>query len=778
MKARLSRPAAIVVGLLILLITAGVWRVVETVPTLPSTPMAPVLAVPDHDPVTGIRAPYDGPHPRLTERPPETFRFPIRPGEVGPSRPLFAGPRQYPFYCGRDMSRPDHAQPMVDNQEGHGVPVHALTPATATGTGRPERDTSRITGYSKDCQYPTQVRYYYRQEGTGRFLPLEQADGDIEQIEVRGERTDYVVRYETGTINRFFYAIAALRGDGGDGDESGEPSTRHWNGRLIYQFRGGVGIGWRQGDLAPRYVLGERHRELARGYAVVHSTGNQSRNHFNIGLAEDTARRVKRQFTALYGKPVYTVGVGPSGGAIQQYLLAQNAPGLLDGAIALYAYPDMVTQTIHVQDCELLEHFAEETDRDNPLWDSWDNRSLIQGFNASDEAGNRYAPARRAADLLTGRWSRLEGLSGSSECVSGWRGLTPLVSNPRFVDNSPDYADEVRNRVNWTHWDSVPEVYGRDLHGHALRIWDNVGVQYGLASLASGELPVETFLKLNRTVGGWKPPQEMAPEKFWFLNGGIWPVELSFRSEHNMTRSPAPGLPAPRTAGDAAAMRAAWLSGEVFTGVIDIPVIDARHYLEPELDMHHVLASFTTRSRIQRAMGDSDNQVIWVADPAFDPQPMAFDVMDEWLSGPGDKGPKAERGTRTRPAGAVDQCFDAGGDVIAQGEGVWDGSWNDAGAEGECLSRYPFHRTSRQLAGDGMEAAVFRCHRQNIDEAIAAGVYGEADMQPYLDELRQIFPSGVCDYRQGDAAKPEGLLSRLRDPDGTVSGREEEALDE
>lgn len=769
MRSRLSRPVGIIAGLLLLLMAAWVWRVVETVPTLPSTPVAPVLAVPDDAPLAGARAPYDGPHPRLVERPPETFRFPIRPGEVGPSMPLFAGPRQYPFYCGRDLSRPDHTQPLIDNQEGYGVPVFALIPASVSESGQLEPDPSRVVGYSKDCRHPTHVRYYYRQQGTGRFLPLEQADGDIEQIEVQGQRIDYVVRYESGTINRFFYAIAALRGSDSD---PARPSTQHWNGRLIYQFRGGVGIGWRQGDLSPGYVLGERHRELARGYAVVHSTGNQSRNHFNIGLAEDTARRVKRQFTALYGEPVYTVGAGPSGGAIQQYLLAQNAPGLLDGAIALYAYPDMVTQTIHIQDCELLEYFAGEIDRDNPLWDRWDSRSLIQGLNASDAADNRYAPVRRAADLLTGRWNRLAGLRGSSECVSGWRGLTPLISNPRFMDSSLDYVEGVRKQVNWSHWDSVPRVYGRDLHGHALRIWDNVGVQYGLASLRSGELPPETFLKLNRRVGGWKPPPQMAPEKFWFLNEGFWPIELSFRSEHNMTAPPAAGLPAPRTSGDAAAMRAAWLAGEVFTGVIDIPVIDARHYLEPQLDMHHALASFTARSRIRRAMGNSANQVIWVADAAFDPQPLAFDVMDEWLSGPG-------TGAAGRPADAVDRCFDAAGNIIAQGEGVWDGRWNDAIVEGACRSRYPFYRTSRQLAGDSMRADVFRCHLQGVDQAIAAGVYGVLDMRAYRDELRQIFPSGVCDYSRGDAAMPEGLLARLRLASGeAVSGGAEEVLNE
>jgi hypothetical protein len=58
----------------------------------------------------------------------------------------------------------------------------------------------------------------------------------------------------------------------------------------------------------------------------------------------------------LYDVPLYTVGVGGSGGGIQQYIYAQNHPGLIDAAIPQYAYPDMVTQVVHVADCELLEH--------------------------------------------------------------------------------------------------------------------------------------------------------------------------------------------------------------------------------------------------------------------------------------------------------------------------------------------------------------------------------------------------------------------------------------
>jgi len=728
-----------------LLVGAGIFIVLDTVPSLPSPPLAPVIGMPESSYPT---APFNGNHPRLVERPAETFVFPIPPGDTGPVDPLFAGPLQYPFFCGRDRSRASDVQPLVDNNEGLGVPVFA------TDNGAP--DTERVIGYSKDCSHPTHIRYYYKQQGSGNFLPLDEADDDIAVITVDGREVDYVVRLETGTINRFFYAIAALRGDN---ETTAAPSTSNWNGRLVYQFRGGVGIGRRQGDLSLSHVLNERDSELRQGYAVAYSTANQTRNHFNIELAEDTAWRVKRQFTALYGEPGYTVGVGGSGGAIQQYLFAQNAPGLLDAAIALYAYPDVVTQTVHVQDCELLEYFMDVTDRGNQQWRTWENRTLLQGMNADSSVSNRFAPAQFAANLLTGNWSRLRGLRGSTECISGWRGLTPLMTNPRFTDREDDYSPDILQNVNWTHWDDLANIYGRDEQGYAYMTWDNVGVQYGLEALRNGDISPELFIRLNREVGGWKSSAQMQPEKFWFLNDGIWPVSLSFWSEHNMMLAAESGNLAPRTSGNIAAIRAAWLSGQVFAGVVDIPIIDVRHYLDDQLDMHHLRASFSARSRMQRTMGHADNQLIWVTVEPHDPQPEAFVMIEQWM--------KKRRASpelsaaETRPGDAADRCYDQAGQLLAEGDDVWDGEWNGL-PDGACTELYRPYRTSRQVAGDTVTADVFKCHLQPVSSALVSGLYGETDMRDHQQELETIFPDGVCDYSKGDYALPVDLLDSLR----------------
>ena len=176
----------------------------------------------------------------------------------------------------------------------------------------------------------------------------------------------------------------------------------------------------------------------------------------------------KERFIELYGVPLYTVGVGGSGGAIQQYVYAQRHPGvIIDAAIPQYSYSDMVTQTIHVSDCELLEHYMDVTDGANPKWSVWPNRTWLEGLNASATRPNPYRG----------------GLPGNSECVSGWRGLTPLALNPHFGTagaGSEFYDPAVLAAVKWTHWDDLRNVYGVGLNGYARVPWDNVGVQYGL----------------------------------------------------------------------------------------------------------------------------------------------------------------------------------------------------------------------------------------------------------------------------------------------------------
>ena len=641
--------------------------------------------------------------------------------------PVFSGPHQNPFMC--SIQNYGLGQPLVDNPT-EGFPVYEVDPY-----GNP---TDVIIGYSMNCSADTLVTYLY-QDTDGNFKPYVPGDprpADMAQTTTMdGLTVDYIVRWERGTINRFLYSIAMLAPfDEGPDDLD----TSAWNGKVIYHFQGGVAIGHYQGGPSTSRMLYETG--LSRGYAVLYSTGNKTGTHYNLVLGGETALMVKERFVELYDLPVYTVSLGGSGGGIQQYIYGQNHKGLLDAAIPQYSYPDMVTQAVHVGDCELLEFYMDVLDAGNPRWQTWSNRTLVEGLFASDTVSNPYT-----------------GTVGATECVMGWRGLAPLALNPVYGAAPGMELYEPLSAVaaiHWTHFDDIRNYVGIGAEGYAQTYWDNVGVQYGLSAVASGQITPEEFLQLNAVIGGWKQEPDMVQEGSPFYPGSWDPW-----SARNQIFSVDPlSAPAPRREGDLDAMQAAYESGLVFRGDIDIPVIDWRHYLEAELDMHNTHQSFASRQRIRDFRGDSDNQLIWFTDALggaqFDQTPEALEVMDEWmmniLANP-------ELGVAgNKPALAVDRCFDTFGTEMAAGDDVWDGIL-DTDPPGACTAMFPIYGTSRIVAGGPFKGSIFKCELKSVGKAIADGDYGVwAPTAADRAMLHQIFPSGVCDFSKPDAGLPPG----------------------
>ena len=626
--------------------------------------------------------------------------------------PIFSGPQQRPFVCktlGAGLG-----EPIIDNQQGIG---YRVGPASAP------------LGWSRNCSAETRVDYLYRNTA-GNFvaLPASGRPADMSQTTLLDGRTvDYIVRRERGTINRFIYSFAMLVP--GRDAAGAEANTSLWNERLIYTFDGGVAIGRNQGTPgggSALYDIG-----LRKGYAIVHSSGTRTSTHYNLELGGETALMTKEEFVERYGVPLYTVGVGGSGGGIQQYVYGQNHPQLLDAGIPQYSYPDMVTQTIHVGDCELLEHYMDVTDGANPKWQDRNNREWLEGLNGS---------------------------TTNTECVRGWRGLLPLAMNPLFHPTVPGagidrFPPAELAATHWTHWEDVKNVYGVGGDGYARQTWDNVGVQYGLQALKDGHVTPQEFLDVNARVGTWKDPGEMVLEGQPFLpTGGFDPW-----SSRNMRLSPDGGAtPAPRREGDLAAMHAAYTRGLYFDGDVDMPMIDWRHYLEEELDMHNSHQSFASRQRMLDRDGVASNQVIWFTDArparASDQTPEAFEVIDEWMANVREHPALGVAGNK--PARATDRCFTTQGVEIARGADVWDGILGDD-PDGACTQAFPLHSTSRIVAGGPLRGGVYKCALQPVEAAIAGGVYG--DWEPTLeqvDRLKAIFPTGVCDYSQPDVGRP------------------------
>ena len=657
--------------------------------------------------------------------------------------PMFSGPHQAPFVC---TATQFGAQPLADAATQPGYVVRNAQGAVA--------------GYSRNCSIDTVVSYLYRAV-SGSFKPLPVGGlrpADMATTTLADGRTvDFIVRREVGSINRFLYSFAMLAPAG---EAAGKPDLGLWNRKLVYWFQGGVAIGHSQGTVHGGSLNADI---LGQGYAIVHSSGNNTGTHYNMTLAGETAMMTKERFIERYGAPLFTMGLGGSGGAIQQYLIAQNQPGVLDGLLPVQSYPDMVTQTIHVGDCELLEHYMDATDRGNARWRVTKNRSLLVGMNAAEgfaRVNDALAPMKTALGYSTA--------PGTTECVPAWRGLTPLAMNPNFgqAPNQQFYAPQSDiAAIRWTHYDDLRNVYGVDATGAARATWDNLGVQYGLASLKAGSITSAEFLHLNWHIGGWKQPSQMVQEGFPFF--GTSPAEVGKAqsipgyfdpwSRRNMNLSPAANQPAPRTVGDPLAMRAAYTTGHVFSGRLDVPAIDHRQYMERELDMHNTHQSFAVRQRVQARMGHSDNLVIWFTDtipntPKASQTLQAVAVMDQWLSGLRANPTLGIQGSR--PARAVDSCFDRQGALLQAGAGVWSGIL-DRQPAGACTQQFALYGTSRIVAGAPIEGGIYSCARQPVRAAVAHGVYApwvpsEAEVQ----QLQQIHPQGVCDYTRPDQARP------------------------
>ncbi len=647
---------------------------------------------------------------------------------VNPSPPVQLLVQQ-PFVC--SSLEAGLGQPHVDNQEA-GWPVYDAS--------------NSLLGFSSNCDIPVQVEYRYRSTNgeIKKFQPDSPRPNDMAMTTLSdGSVVPYVIRWERGSMNRFIYSVAALAPGVLEGNLGVDLSA--WNQRLLYYFQGGTGIGHSQGDPSERRMLYDDALKL--GYAVIYSTGTDTDTHYNLALGGRTAVMLKEHFISLYGQPLYTIGIGASGGGVQQYVYAQNHPGLIDAAIPQYAFPDMITQTIHIGDCELLEYYMDVTDGRNSKWSTWSNRSILEGLNASDTQQNRF----------------LLGLRGSSGCVSGWRGLTPSLINPLWgkAEGQENMLPEtIMDKVKWTHWQDSTEIYGLRADGHAPNTIDNVGVQYGLTALTEQQITPEEFLQLNDRIGGWKDVADMQqegcpyfPKIACFEGFSSWDP-WSQRNQNHSDGSES----AQRTSGDVNAMRAAYSSGMVFQGDVNIPILDWRHYLEDQLNQHDSIQSFASRQRMLDVDGDASNQIIWFTDAReitedddrFNQMPEALAVMDQWmlniLNNP-DVGV-----ADNKPALATDRCFDATGQEIATGDDVWNGIIDDH-SEGACATQFQTFSTSRIVAGAPVTGSVFKCALQSIDAAIEQHVY--ADWEPDESEkarLREIFPDGVCDYTQADQA--------------------------
>jgi hypothetical protein len=565
-----------------------------------------------------------------------------------------------------------------------------LCSTTQSGLGEP---------LDEDCSAPTKVEYFYRSStpppvtasgaapafGPSAFKRLENPTGpppaDLAKTTTSaGKTVPYIVRVESGTINRAIYRLAIL-------DDPSKPASgtwtpgEGWNGRLMVTFGGGCGTNYNQGVNQAAGVLFDP--ALSRGFAHIISTQNVMQQHCNDNLSAEALMMLKEHFIERYGVPAWTLGFGGSGGAIQQLLIAQNFPGLLDGILPSLTFPDSVSVRPGVTDCRLLINYFTQ---DPATW-TQAKQTAVEGHTP----GTCRAWDRSFVDTIVA--TNVRGCGIPSEQV-----YDP-VKNPKGA--------------RCTTWDTNVAIYGRDPStGFARQSLDNVGVQYGLEAFTRGEISAAEFLDLNQKIGGFDRDGRPRPE---------------------------------RSVADPEATRMEYATGHLDSGAGGLaatPILHFRSYNDGAGDIHDRFRDLSVRERLRKANGRFDNQVIWiypgsVAGLGQRVTALAIDTMSQWLDAltkaPA-AGSPADRIKRTKPAGAIDGCWDLEGTRIDE-VATFDGA-------GRCNTLFPNHKNPRLVAGAPLADDVTTCTLKPVD----AHDYQIALTADQMQTLKAIFPRGVCDY--------------------------------
>jgi Tannase-like family of unknown function (DUF6351) len=597
--------------------------------------------------------------------------------------PILSGPHEEPFYCMTQL----------------------FTLPASTNTLGPALDA--------DCSITTRVDYVYRTTA-GTFQPLTNLTSyppDLAQTTTsEGKSVPYIVRVETGTINRAIYETAILHDPTTEGTPTPFKPPGAWNHRLVYTLGGGCVGGWyiQGASIGNGGILEDLM--LRQGYAVAASTLNVYGNNCQDLLAAETIMMVRERFIENFGPVASTIGYGCSGGSEAAQPISDEYPRLLNGILVGCSFPEVVAAMVNnITDADLFLHYL-------------NTNATVAWSDAQTEAATGYPTVTTLSTIGPGNAIRVKAQGGTCNAIIPKDVQYDAKTNP--------------TGIRCDLYDHLVNVFGRDpTTGFARRPIDNIGVQYGLEALNLGAITKQQFLDLNRNIGGYD-------------------------NDGNYVST--------RTVGDVAAIEAAYLSGRITYGGLGMrrtPIIDYRGYVDqPENsnEVHSRFHSFSMRERLLEANGNFNNQVMLVEDGSTttgnglfsDTSPVlshALTQMDQWLTKYlADTGPDPipVKINRSKPSDLVDACFTNKGTVKIAELQVYQ-------LDTTCNQLYPAFSTPRMVAGEPLANDVLKCQLRPIDPSLYKVRFTPAETA----QLKAIFPQGVCDYsRLGVGQQP---------PDGT-----------
>jgi hypothetical protein len=465
------------------------------------------------------------------------------------------------------------------------------------------------------CNRQPKYEFFYRSTRGGdlRAYNPDSPPSDVGTTTTdQGKTVPFIVRQETGVIDRDEYRIAVLF-------DPKKPWTHlspqeQFNHKMVVFHGASCNTEYRQA--AAPDVLNET--ALGRGFVTMSHALNNAGHNCNIVTQAESMIMTKERVIERYGPLRYTIGSGCSGGSLVQQQVANAWPGFYQGVTPACSFTDAWSSAMQYVNYQLLRRYYENPSRWAP--------------------GVVWTPDQRAA---------VEGHPNPANSVT-FTEVIPSSGEPtRDCPGVPDdqvYHEKTNPKgVRCTFQDYMVNVFGkRKEDGFAGRPLGNIGLEYGRKALEAGRITPQQFVDVNAKIGSFSMDYDPIPE---------------------------------RTDADRPALRNVYRSGAVNTAenLDQVAIIDLRGP-DPGA-FHDVYRTYTMRARLEREHGTAANQILWRGQvPLFGDVnyvDQSIVAVDEWLANV-EKDPRATPLARKiledKPKTLTDRCTDGQGRDIPKEE--------------------------------------------------------------------------------------------------------------
>ena len=443
------------------------------------------------------------------------------------------------------------------------------------------------------CNQPPSFKFFYLPKGSsedgaalpgttsnsggGAFQPYDPKsppsdDSIATTTTTEGVTVPFVVRLETGYLDRDQYAIAVLFDP--KKKWSATKPQKQFNHRLVITHGFSCDTSYNAGD-APSVL---EPKVLGGGFLVMAHALDHAGHNCNLLTQAESLVMTKEHAIDRYGTVRWTIGSGCSGGSLVQQQVANAYPGVYQGITPQCSFTDAWSSAMQYEEYYFGLQFFNAPSRWGPgvIYDMVAMRAFFDHPNLANPVTFTTA------------------IPNSGD---------PSRSCPGLAQDQVYAAQTNPHGVRCTLQDYMVNAFGRDSRGFARRGFDNVGVQYGLKGLRQGSISPAQFVDFNSRIGG---------------------------ADIDLNITPA------RTAADPIALERLYRTGAIDSAnnLDKVAIIDLRGP-DPGA-FHDVFRTYAMRARLERNFGTAANQILWrgqaplIGDPAFADESVF--AMDRWLA--------------------------------------------------------------------------------------------------------------------------------------------------